>query len=247
MTRITDKHIERLIQLESGVTYAAETDDGTPNYTVIDRPGRVLISAPHGAKTFRNNRFERWHSEDAFTGGMALLLSEICQVPAIVTIFPNFVYDPNYSRFDVPYKNEIRDWVDERGVRYVLDLHGASAHTDKMDPGDKIDLGYRSKNKADRSMRAEHIDAFTGILRGFAGECYESDFRVSHNRFAARRCYTITSFVHNLSVSYSNPDVEAVQIELKPHLRIANRTEYRENVKIILQALVAFIVYLKKS
>ncbi|NIP44789.1 MAG: hypothetical protein GWN61_22410 [candidate division Zixibacteria bacterium] len=248
MIEITDAHINRLIQLESGITYAADKDDGRPNYRVIDSPSKVLLSAPHGAQTFRNNRYEKWHSEDGYTAGMCLLLAELSSVSAIATTFPNFEYDPNYSRFDVPYKIALKDLVEKNGIRYVLDIHGASFHSVKMDQADKIDLGYRSsRNDADRSMRKKHIDEFISILENIAGERYTLDFQVSHNKFAARRCYTITSFVHNLSVTRSNPDVQALQIEMKPHLRIASNQNYRMSIKTMLQAFVNFLDYLEHT
>lgn len=248
MIEITDAHIDRLIQLESENIYSAEIDDGRPNYRVIDRPSRVLLSAPHGSRTYRNNKFEKWHSEDGFTAGMCRLLAEVCGASAIVTVYPNFEYDPNYSRFDVPYKSTIMQLIEKNDIRFVLDIHGASFHTDKMLAHEKIDLGYRSdKIDIDRSMRRVHIKELVSLTRQFAGERYESDFQISHNRFAARRCYTITSFVHNLSVTYSNPDVQALQIELKPHLRIARNADYRDNVKTMLQVLTNYIQYLETT
>jgi hypothetical protein len=246
MIEITDAHIKRLIQLESEIIYYTESDDGRPNYRVMDSPSRLLLSAPHGARTFRNNKYEKWHSEDGFTAGMCMLLAELCDVSAISTVYPNFEYDPNYSRFDVPYKTSIMELVEKNDIRFVLDLHGASFHTNKMKTEEKIDLGYRSdRNEIDRSMGQRHIQELVSLTQKFAGDRYENDFQISHNRFAARRCYTITSFVHNLSVTNSNPAIQALQIELKPHLRIATNENYRDNVKIMLKILVAYIKHLE--
>ena len=106
MTLITSEHISRLINLESKVNYDKSPLEGKDPFIVIENDSKVLISAPHGARTFRNNTEQIWHEEDEYTAGMALLLGELCSVPVIATSCRNDVYDPNYMANDnISYKD----------------------------------------------------------------------------------------------------------------------------------------------
>jgi hypothetical protein len=78
MTTLPENIIEKLIQIEAGIHYFESPEPGQMPFVVIERESPVILSAPHGAMTFRNNHTESWHEEDEYTAGMALLLSEIC-------------------------------------------------------------------------------------------------------------------------------------------------------------------------
>jgi len=80
----------------------------------------VLLSAPHGAKHYRNGGFKE---EDEYTASLAIKLGEI--TGAYVIFVKNKTReDPNYD-FRARYKDGIKKLVAEKGIRFVADLHGA--------------------------------------------------------------------------------------------------------------------------
>ena len=96
--------------------------DGQPEFSSI--PGRipVLLSAPHGAvhrrKTYENK------DEDEYTAGLVRLLAELTGAHAMYARNRS-TSDPNVH-VDTPYKQKMREITSQAGIRFVLDLHGAS-------------------------------------------------------------------------------------------------------------------------
>ena len=261
MTPITTEHINRLINMESGINYDTPPLEGKESFIVIENDAPVLISAPHGARTFRNNKEQVWHEEDEYTAGMALLLGELCSVPVITSTFRNDAYDPNYtSNENVSYKQTLCRLIQKFHVRYVIDLHGAALYSEKLDPKQTIDLGLRQSEKgSEPSMEMAHVEKLESLLSDTGTQCDASCFVVGHNKFPGAGEGTVITY----AVSQKNPatgkNVQAIQIEMKPQVRIANRfptaTLYKscgpyqaqtENVMHMLQSLVAFIDYLKE-
>lgn len=260
MTQITPEHISRLINLESEVNYDKSPREGKDPFIVIENDTKVLISAPHGARTFRNNSEQIWHEEDEYTAGMALLLGEICAVPVIATNFRNDGYDPNYtSDLNAPYKQALGRLIQQYHVRFVIDLHGAALYSEKLDPKQIIDLGLRQKVKENApSMNMVHVRKLEGFLIDTANQCDASCFVVDRNKFPGAGKGTIITYASNQTIGDPPQNVQAIQIEMKPQVRIANRfptaTLYKscgpyqaqaENVIHMLQSLASFIDYLK--
>jgi len=87
--------IEQLIKIEAGIHYFEFPLPGQSPFTVVQRESPIILSAPHGAMTFRDTHKEIWHEEDEYTAGMALLLSEICNTSVIATTWRTEDSDPN--------------------------------------------------------------------------------------------------------------------------------------------------------
>ena len=268
MPVIGPSHLERLVELESGVHYNQPPPPGVETFVVVERPSAVLLSAPHGAVTFRNSTREVWHDEDEYTAGMALLLGEVCGVSVVATTWKNIQYDPNNTCKDgLPYRNAVRRLIDTRRVRFVLDIHGASLHTEVLDPEQTIDLGYRQmrgKPSAEQpnppSMEPQHIARLEALLEQAGRQSIPDCFVVDHNHFAARGPATITTLAVEQGQRGPGPRVQALQIEMKPPLRTLRRFpaasqyktqgEYRADpgcVRAMLQALADFIGYLETA
>ncbi len=260
MTIITSEHIDRLIDLESGINYDTPPPEGKDPFIVIENDAPILISAPHGARTFRNNREQIWHEEDEYTAGMALLLGKLCMVPVIATNCRNDRYDPNYTPdLSVAYKQTLGRLIQQYNVRFVIDLHGAALYSEKLDPKQTIDLGLRQGGKdSEPSMEMAHAEKLENLLSDTGTQCDASCFVVGRNKFPGAGKGTIITY----AVSQKNPatgkNIQAIQIEMKPQVRIANRfptaTLYKscgpyqaqaENVMHMLQSLADFIDYLK--
>ena len=268
MPVITPQHLEKLVRLENGIHYNEAPPDGVETFVVVERPSSVLLSAPHGAITFRNSSREIWHDEDEYTAGFALLLGELCGVSVVATTWKNTRYDPNNTREDnLPYRTAVRRLIHTHKVRFVLDIHGASMFSEILDPQQTIDLGYRqARHKPAEaqlhapSMKRKHIRIFEGLLESAGRQSDPACFVTDHNHFAALGPGTITT----LAVGEQNPEdgrtVQALQLEMKPPVRTLNRFPsaslyethgpYQADpgcVRAMLQALADFIEHLKTT
>lgn len=251
MVTITEQHIKRLIEIESHVHYSLPPDISRRPFVVIERKSPVLISAPHGAISLRNNQKQLWHEEDEYTAGMALLLGELCQTSVIASTWKTIDSDPNYH-FELrsPYKQEIRRLVKKKDIYWVIDLHGASLHSATLCKDQLIDIGTRNNEK---SFNPETVKLFKDLL---STNLRENSY-ISENVFPAcetENLMTITAFCHQIL------EIDAMQIEMKPHVRIPMRrvdsSAYHsgehfdpEPTKVIgmIQALVDLIVYLQQN
>ena len=210
---------------------------------VVRRPSAVLISAPHGAITHRNNDRQEWHDEDDYTAGMALLLSELCGTSVIATIWRTDGSDPNYHKVHrSPYKKALRRLVHEMGIRWVIDLHGAADAS--LPPRQLVDLGTRREK---HSLPQDQLEMLRAGIEDKLGEG-----TVSGDIFPAYvDGRTITAYCHGML------GISAVQIEMKSAVRVPLRrtdaTAYAENgpfsarpedVTGFMQALADFLRFL---
>jgi|GEM_PF-1788712 hypothetical protein len=262
MTVVTLAHIERLKALEAEVNYDQPPRDGGEPFKVIEFQSPVIISAPHGARTFRNSNSGDWHEEDEYTAGMALLLGELCKVTVIATTHRIDSYDPNYTPDpNVPYKQTLGKLIHKHHVRYVIDLHGAALNSPALEPNQTIDLGLRQRSEDQPpSMNMRHVKKLKEFIDNTGPDCDPLCFVVGLNQFPGARDGTVISYAVSQTVPGTNQKVQAVQIEMKPQVRIAERfpsaTLYKsdgpyqakpENIRHMLQALANFIDYLKET
>jgi hypothetical protein len=258
MTKLTAQHIERLIKIEHQVQYHESPPDNVLPFTIVERQSPILLSAPHGSRTYRNRAGELWHEEDEYTAGMALLLGELCRVSVIATVWQTDDSDPNDTREDEqarrssPYKKAVRR-LSERGVRWIIDLHGAGCHSSRMAPAQLVDLGT---GRDGLSLSAEHLQVLIACIEQHlgAGAADREDYPGWPARVAGR---SITAFAQG------KLGLSAVQIEMKPEVRVARRRPeavlYRKppsqgggpyaappaQLAAMMQALADFIEYLK--
>lgn len=202
-----DAQIERLIQIESHVHYGEPPPPDVQPFVFIERDSPVLISAPHGTRTFRDGGGEKWHEEDEFTAGMALLLAEQCGISAIANIWRDDAHDPNYHG-ECQYKESLKRIVSTKNVRFVLDLHGAREGSDKLGAA-LVDIGTR---KGKHSLEVKHRDILATQLRASFG-----DQAVSFDGFPAENPATITGYCQ------ATLKIQSVQIEMKPSVRVPVR------------------------
>lgn len=246
---IDENHINQLIEIESQVNYTIKPPFERYPFLVQERKSPVLISAPHGTISLRNNANEKWHEEDEYTAGMAILLGELTDSSVIASIWLTPDSDPNYHLESCShYKQKIREIVARQKIKYVVDLHGASSDTKYMGKDKLIDLGTRrDKNSIDPEL--------VKFLEDEIKKQFKNDNIVNKNGFPALRTdgqMSITAFCHEIL------KVRAIQIEMKPIVRILfQKTNSsasskgiihelnKEMVKQMLQSLIIFIEYLK--
>lgn len=211
MVAVNHDQVNQLIAIESHVHYGEPPPPGMLPFVVISRESPVLLSAPHGARTFRNTPDEEWHEEDEYTAAMALLLSELCGTSVIATIYRTDDADPNYhGEARSVYKQAVRKIFSTHNFRWVIDLHGASQDTNRMGLNHLVDLGTRRELQ---SLPGEQLSQLQEILEARLGKD-----TVHHNGFPAKENgRSITAFCHG------DLKLHAIQIEMKPAVRVARR------------------------
>jgi hypothetical protein len=252
---LADYEIERLMQIEASIHYSELPPPNREPFVVINRQSPIIISAPHGAITFRNNAKEKWHEEDEYTAGMALLISQKCNTSVIATIWRTEESDPNEYPFEQSlYKQEMRQLIEQTKGRWIIDLHGASAKNENLAEKQWVDLGLGNKQDY---LPDEVKQKFVAIIEQYLGEGVID--RKGKKGIQASDPNRIAAFVHTI------PLVSSVQIEMKPLVRIPSRridasmfarplssgggpySAPSQNVLGMMQALVDFIEYLKSK
>jgi len=194
-----DKLIEEIRKTEfEKISYNQPSDD----YFEI-RKGNIpiLISAPHGAKHFRKGK---WKEEDEYTASIAIKLGEA--TGAHVIYVKNMTYeDPNHIG-KTEYKEKVRDMIQAYGIKFLLDVHGAS----KKRPF-KVVVGTRY-GKKDRSSCPTYKDIIEDALRGF-----QEPPIFNRRYYRATRKETVTSFARK------ECGIESAQIEINARYRIVER------------------------
>jgi len=242
--------LDTLIEIESHVHYGEPPPPCRDPFVIVKRDSPVLLSAPHGARTFRNEENERWHEEDEYTAGMALLLGQLCNTSVIATVWRTDDCDPNTHYEECcAYKGAMRKLVREKNIRYVIDLHGAASHHPWL-----VDLGtrYDKDDKDDKrpSLDCSHRKRLKKCIVDRLGEGALSKGNVNGAKDKGR----VTAFAQE------GLDLQAVQIEMNSRVRIPfRRTDASrfaidgpfsaEPSKVVgmMQALVEFISYLKTT
>lgn len=205
---ITSQDVDRLLALDEKVHYREPPPPGQSPFVAVARPSPVLLSAPHGARSCRNEGQEVWHHEEEYTAAMARFLAERCRTSVIATIWRTDGSDPNYHGEEASaYKRELRRLVREAGVRWVIDLHGASEFSQSMPRDCLVDLGTRQELQ---SLPRRQLDALERYIEAELGPG-----AVSHNAYPARiEGRTISAYCHGAL------GVHAVQVEMKPAVRV---------------------------
>lgn len=246
MLQITNEHLDQLKDVEAHVHYGEPPPPDQQPFVVISRNSRVMLSAPHGTRTFRGKGPAPWHEEDEYTAGMALLLSELCHASVIANIWRSDTSDPNHHpEAFADYKKELREVVRAQDVRWVLDLHGARESSPQLN-GNLVDLGTRQDKFSLRPNLRDELDALL--------KAHLQVDTLSHDAFPALTPTTITGFCQE------ELHIEAVQIEMTPAVRVVQRrvdasayarkgpfTAEPRLVLGMLQALVKFITSLDES
>jgi hypothetical protein len=247
MIEITPSHINRLIEIESSVQYDKAPPNGKQPFIIKNRKSPIIISAPHGARTKRDNKDEFWHEEDEYTAGIARLLGEICGVSVIAMVARSDTYDPNYYDEKKPeYKKELAEIIKADKIKYVIDLHGAAFNSNSLASTQLVDLGLGKDNDY---LDEAHQEKLVSLIETQLGD--NVTYRNKKPGFPAAGKGTIANFCNKLGIA-------TVQIEMKSQVRVAHRFSTASLYKSygaydadpnsiihMLQALVDFIEYLK--
>lgn len=199
--------LKRLVELESDIRYQEPPNPGEVEFEHIPGSLPVLLSAPHGAVHTRTGKLKY---EDEYTAGFCRLIAEMTGVHVLYACRMSGT-DPNWYP-DVPYKQTLKRVVKTAGIRFVLDLHGASS---------RHDFGLALGTIAGKSCPGQR-DAILAALRdsGF------SEDRQGLERLDVDHAFKGAGGVHHETVTrfaWQKLGVAAAQVELNAHLRIASR------------------------
>ena len=193
--------MERIRQIEKNRIRYNEEARGQEYFEVIPGKIPILISAPHGAKHYRTRK-KYWKDEEAYTASLAIALGQATGAHVIYTRNKTRE-DPN-NDLNTRYKEAVRKSVNEYGIKFLIDLHGA-----RRGQPFKIDVGILSKKTENSSC-----PTFKNIVeRNFAD--YQE--QIFNQKFTANDRCTITSFARN------ELKIEAIQVEINASLRKAAR------------------------
>ncbi|MGZ6239386.1 MAG: hypothetical protein ACXWMF_06050 [Syntrophales bacterium] len=158
----------------------------------------ILISAPHGAKHYRLSE-RRWKAEDAYTSSFAIKLGELTGAYVIYT--KNKANEDPNSDIHCRYKDFLGRVVKENGIKFIIDIHGAS-----RDRKFKIDVGTMDNITA-RSSCPTFMPLIDRAFRDF-------DEGTFNKHFQAKGLGTITYFARN------DLGIEAAQFEINALYRM---------------------------
>jgi len=156
----------------------------------------VLVSAPHAVRHIRRKAIKQ---SDIFTGAIACLLQQItgCHVLAVTRLYGG---DPNWDQ-PCLYKERLAGIVAEKGIRMVIDLHGAGG-----DHPFDLELG---------TMHGASLCGREGFLPLIEAACREAGLcRIAVDQvFTAAGQATVTAF------TAGKLGIPAVQVELNRRYR----------------------------
>ena len=191
--------IEELRELEFNKIHYGQ--DNANFFESVEGSAPILISAPHGARHLRKNK---WKEEDEYTASLAIKLAEDTGAHVICVIHRTRE-DPNYM-MPSTYKESVKEIIRNHGIAFLLDIHGAS----KKRPF-KVCVGTRY----DRLERSS-CPTFKALIEASLQDFQEQPI-FNRQYFRATKDETVTSFARNVC------GIESAQIEINARYRIVER------------------------
>lgn len=194
--------------------------DHEKSHEILDGKLNVMVSAPHCVSQTRNGREK---VAEVYTGVLAKLLNEEISCPVIYKT-KNAGDDANYDKSS-PYKDELRDYVKEHRIGFLLDLHELSPVRKIM-----IDIGTGNfKNIRDRDRAIVNQ-----ILYSFGK--YKTGIIQLDSPFAGAYHHTVSSTIHRKC------GIPCIQLELNSRLLYNSYKEFHfDGVFLALKETVAEI------
>jgi hypothetical protein len=187
----------RAIEFEQ-IQYNSESDD---YFGIIEGNIPILLSAPHGAKHLRDGR---WKGEDEYTSSLAIKLGAL--TGASVIFVKNKTKEDSNHLPNTRYKDALRKLVDEKGIKFLADIHGADIARDY-----KINIGIIDDEDMAQCSCPQCKPIIEETLRAFQYPLFNLD------AFTAGSPETVTFFARHVC------GIEAAQFEINARYRIVER------------------------
>lgn len=202
-----DRILEEIKRIEATCIHYDKQNEDYFEY----RKGKIpiLISAPHGARHWRNRG---WKEEDEYTASIAIKLAE--QTGAHVIYVKNATKeDPNYNEVN-SYKDAIKQIVKSNKIKFILDLHGADKRRNF-----KVAVGILDK-KSERCSCPSFKDLIQNSFSNFQEDIFNLE------GLSAANPGTVTYYAIN------SLGIEAAQVEINARFRIIARKSDSSKAKI---------------
>ena len=105
--------------LEQQISPAVIAEDHLPWFKQVSGKHPVLLSAPHACCHLRDGAIKM---AEEYTAAMACLVARLTGCSAIFTTHQSSE-DPNWQPGG-EYKNAIREMVESKGIKFLIDIHG---------------------------------------------------------------------------------------------------------------------------
>lgn len=212
--------VEEAIQTEKDLDSKSDRQapEGIPWFEVIEGSARIIITAPHATKPFREGEYR--FSDGGGTAALAKALNKLTGATIIYTTYSS-PSDPNYYD-DNAFKRTLDNLINAHKPVLILDIHGSHAYR----PYD-VDLGTMDGQSlfGNEAIAATLVEA----LRA------EGLINVSYNYFGAAKNQTITKFA-------SARGVPAIQMEISSTWLVPSQNDLSAHrFAQLLQAMVKYI------
>ena len=187
----------RTIEFER-IQYSRESAD---YFGIFEGRIPVLLSAPHGVKHLRDGK---WKGEDEYTSSLAIKLGAMTGAH-VIFVKNQTREDSNYIP-NTRYKDAIRKLVDEKGIKFLADIHGADITRDY-----KMSVGIIDEEAMEECSCPRSKTIIEETIRAFQYPLFNLD------AFNAGSPETVTSFARHTC------GIEAAQFEINARYRIVER------------------------
>lgn len=192
------------------------------SYEILTGTCPVMISAPHSVSQTRNGKRK---PAEPYTGALAKMLHNELSCSVIYKT-RNLKDDANYDK-NSPYKNDLAKYVQQNGIKCVIDLHQLSDSRNVM-----IDIGTNRMKNLYNDLKLLNI-----ILEAFSKR--NLGILQIDEPFAASGEYTVSAFIS------SSCRIPCVQLEINSGL--LRPTFFNIKVRKVYEALVEIIQNLSLS
>lgn len=219
--------IKKIAQYEK--KFAKRKYNGGRGRKFIIKGGKIpiMISAPHAVNHLREKEGKK---AEKYTGGIAKYLQKITQCHIIYSTQCS-KDDPNYGK-EGEYKRVLKEYVEDHGIKVLIDLHGCRETWGMM-----VDLGTMDAGNSSLKGYSFVRDLLKYALEYRLSDCADqAEMCVTNNlRFSAGKTNTITKYISQ------NTDTACIQLEIS---RLCRDLEKAENMEKTVQALIDAITIL---
>ena len=195
------------------------------SYEILTGTCPVMISAPHSVSQTRNGKRK---PAEPYTGALAKMLHDELSC-SVICKTRNLKDDANYDK-NSPYKNDLAEYVQQNGIKCVIDLHQLSDSRNVINA--MIDIGTNWMKNLKNTLTPLNI-----ILEAFSKR--NLGILQIDKPFAASGEYTVSAFIS------SSCRIPCVQLEINSGL--LRPAFFNIKVRKVYEALVEIIQNLSLS
>ncbi len=206
--------IEKLSEYEKFFSENNFGGAGNTAFTIEEGKIPVIISAPHSVNQYREGTLK---VSDMYTGAIAKYFNETMNCH-IIYLSKYTETDPNYDDGKTCcYKNTLSRYIEEKNIKFLLDLHASRSEHDYL-----TELGTIDDKNSSLSGRDFLLPVIMGALEtGLKTAIKETGKGITINTvFPAANPNTVTNFIS------SKNKIPCVQLEINRLCRNPKHPEY---------------------